>query len=105
MLKSIAVQILDTPKPSISLSANNIIKALITNKNNPKVKIVIGSVKSIKIGLTKTFKTAKTRATIKGVVKVLSRETPGKSFARIITAIAVSTNFITVFMYLFLLFY
>lgn len=97
MLKSIAVQILDTPKPSINLSANNMIKALITNKNNPKVKMVIGSVKMISKGFTKTFKIANTKATINGVVKVSSRETPGKSFARMITAMAVSTNFIIVF--------
>lgn len=97
MLKSIAVQILDTPKPSINLSTNNMIKAFMTNKNNPNVKMVIGSVKMISKGFTKTFKTAKTKATIKGVVKVSSRVTPGKSFARMITAIAVSTNFIIVF--------
>jgi hypothetical protein len=97
MLKSIAVQILDTPKPSINLSASKIINALTTNRNNPKVKMVIGKVKIINIGFTKTFKIAKTKATINGVVKESSNETPGKSFARMITAIAVSTNFIIVF--------
>ena len=78
------------------------IKALITNKNKPKVKMVIGKVKIINIGFTKTFKMAKTKATINGVVKESSSETPGKSFARIITAIAVSTNFIIVFLILLL---
>jgi ABC-type branched-subunit amino acid transport system substrate-binding protein len=97
MLNRIAVQILDTPKPSINLSANIIINALITNKNKPKVKMVIGKVKIIRIGFTKTFKMAKTIATINGVVKELSNETPGKNFARMITAMAVSTNFIIVF--------
>ena len=105
MLKRIAVQILDTPKPSINLSANNMINALTTNKNKPKVNIVIGKVKIIKIGFTKTFKTAKTKATINGVVRELSSETPGKSFAMIITAIAVRTNFIIVFIYKMLLSY
>jgi hypothetical protein len=96
-LKRIAVQILDTPKPSINLSANTMIKALTTNKNKPKVRMVIGKVKIIKIGFTNTFKMAKTKATINGVINDLSNETPGKSFARMITAIAVSTNFIIVF--------
>jgi len=103
ILKRIAVHILDTPKPSISLSANNMINALITNKNKPNVRMVIGNVKIINNGFTKTFKMAKTKATINGVVKESSNETPGNSFARMITAIAVSTNFIIVFMYFMLI--
>lgn len=97
ILKSIAVQILDTPKPSINLSANNIINALTTNKNKPKVRIVIGKVKIIRSGLINTFKIAKTKATINGVVRESSRETPGKNLAIMITAKAVRTNFTIVF--------
>lgn len=63
-----AVHILDTANPSINLSAKRIMIALITNKNNPKVSIVIGSVKMINIGLTKTLRIAITIATIIAVV-------------------------------------
>lgn len=59
---------LDTAKPSINLSANNIIKPLTTNRNNPKVKIVIGNVKITKKGLTNKFKIDSTIATIIAVV-------------------------------------
>ena len=62
-LKSIATQILLTEKPSINLLANKIIKALMTNKNNPKVTMVIGKVKITKIGFTIRFKIDSTTAT------------------------------------------
>jgi len=90
---------LETPNPSIKLSASKMIKALIINKNNPKVKIVIGKVKITKSGLTKMFNTANTTATINGVVMESSRETPGKSLAIIITATAVRTSFNIVFIW------
>jgi len=64
MLKSIAVQILLTEKPSIKLLASNIIKAFITNKKRPKVKTVIGSVKMTKIGFTNKFSNDNITATI-----------------------------------------
>jgi len=67
ILKRMAVHILETPNPSIKLSASRIIKALITNKNNPNVKIVIGSVRITKSGLTKTFKMANNIEKINGV--------------------------------------
>lgn len=38
--------------------------ALITNRNNPRVKMVIGKVKKTKIGFTIAFKIARTIATI-----------------------------------------
>lgn len=97
ILKRIAVHILETPKPSINLSANKIINAFITNRNNPNVNIVIGNVKMINNGFTSTFNTAKTIATISGVVNESSSVTPGNSFAIMITAIAVATSFIIVF--------
>lgn len=68
ILNNIATQILLTENPSINLSANNMIKALITNKNKPNVIIVIGNVKITKIGLTNKFKIDKTIATIIAVV-------------------------------------
>ena len=92
-----AVQILDTPKPSINLSASSIIKALTTNKNKPNVRIVIGKVNIINSGFTNTFKTARTTATINGVVKESSSDTPGKNLAIIITAKAVRISLIIVF--------
>ena len=64
ILNKIAVQILDTAKPSINLSANSIIKPLITNKNKPKVIMVIGKVSMTSIGLTNKFNIDKTIATI-----------------------------------------
>ena len=68
MLNKIAVQILDTAKPSIKLSANTIISPLTTNKNKPSVKIVMGSVSIIKMGLTNRFNIESTAATIIAVV-------------------------------------
>ena len=56
MLKSNAVQKESTLKPPTIFEHNKMIMALITNKNNPNVKIVIGSVRITKSGLTKTFK-------------------------------------------------
>lgn len=53
----------ETAKPFTNLSANKIIMALITNKNNPKVTMVAGNVKNIKSGLTKRFNKAITTAT------------------------------------------
>jgi hypothetical protein len=67
ILNKMAVQILDTAKPSINLSANSIIKPLITNKNNPKVKMVIGKVSITSIGLINRFKIDNTMATITAV--------------------------------------
>lgn len=57
-----------TENPSISLSAKRIINAFITSINKPKVRIVIGKVKMIKIGFTNRFKIDKTKATPTAVV-------------------------------------
>lgn len=86
-----AIQILLTEKPSINLSANRIISALITNKNNPKVIIVIGKVNITNIGLTIRFRIDKTTATIIAVVYE-STYTPLSIFARTTTAIAFSKS-------------
>lgn len=58
-----AIQMLLTEKPGINLSASKIINALMTNKNRPKVTMVIGKVKITKMGFTNRFKTDKTAAT------------------------------------------
>lgn len=79
MLNKMAVQMLFTAKPSINLSARRMIKALIINKNSPKVTMVMGKVKITKMGFTNRFKTASTMATIMAVTKVFpDRVTPGK---------------------------
>ena len=63
-LKSNAYQNPATAKPSINLSANKIIIALITNRNKPKVIIVMGNVNIMINGLTKIRKRPNTIATI-----------------------------------------
>ncbi len=67
ILNNIAIQILLTENPSINLSANKIIRALITNRNKPKVIMVIGKVKMTKTGLTNKFNIDRTTATIMAV--------------------------------------
>lgn len=68
MLKIRADPKLLTTKPSTNLSQIKIIRALITNKNNPKVTIVTGNVKKTKIGFTKTLSKPKTTAIMTAVV-------------------------------------
>ena len=64
ILKIRAVKKPSTLKPSTSLSQIIIIIALIANKNNPSVTIVIGKVKNTKIGFTIAFNNPRTTATI-----------------------------------------
>lgn len=64
MLKKSAAKNPETAKPSISLSANNMITAFITKINKPKVTMVAGNVKKINKGLTIIFNNAITIATI-----------------------------------------
>lgn len=70
ILNKRAVKNESTLKPPTMLSHNNIIRALIINKNNPNVKNVIGKVRMIKIGLIKILSKPKTIATNKAVVKL-----------------------------------
>ena len=70
MLKSKAVKKESTSKPPTILSHNIIINPLMTNKNSPSVKNVIGKVNKTKIGLIKTFSNPKTIATIIDVEKL-----------------------------------
>ena len=79
MLNRIAVQIPLTENPSINLSANKIIRAFIINKNSPKVTMVMGKVKIIKIGFTNKLRIDKTMATIMALTKASpDKVTPGK---------------------------
>ena len=64
ILKSNAAKNPETAKPSISLSANNMMMAFITKINNPKVTMVAGKVKKISKGFTIIFNSAITTATI-----------------------------------------
>jgi hypothetical protein len=59
---------------------SKIIKALITSRNNPNVKMVTGMVRKIKSGLKKVFNMARAMAIIKAVVNFSTR-TPGNSQA------------------------
>lgn len=77
MLNNKAHQKLSTAKPEIRKSASKIITALITSKNNPRLRMVIGIVRIISSGLTITFKTDSITATIIAVRK-LSTATPPK---------------------------
>tara|TARA_Y100000034_G_scaffold136654_2_gene214661 strand:+ start:70628 stop:70846 length:219 start_codon:yes stop_codon:yes gene_type:complete len=67
MLKKRAVRNPLTANPLTNLSAISMIKALMANKNRPRVTMVAGRVKKIKSGLTNMFKIAITRATMKAV--------------------------------------
>lgn len=99
MLKIKAVQKPFTPNPSINLSANRMINAFITKRNNPKVKMVTGSVKIIKIGLTNRLRIAKTKATIMAP-RYPSTLTPPKRCAKIKTARALIKSLIKRFIQL-----
>ena len=65
MLKSIAIQNPLTSKPLITDEASSINNALITKVNKPKVKILIGKVSTINIGLIITLITPKNNASHK----------------------------------------
>ena len=93
ILNNIAVQILLTENPSTILSARSTIAAFMINRNKPNVKIVIGNVKIIKIGLKNTFKSTKTTAAISALVYGGVSVTPGNNLAKIMMAMALKTSF------------
>lgn len=68
-LKSNAVQKVSTLNPPTILVHNKIIIALITNKNNPKVTMVKGSVNNTNMGFIKILSNPNTTATSKAVTK------------------------------------
>ena len=77
------------------------IKALITSRKNPSVTTVIGKVKKINIGFTKTFITIKTKDT-KIAIPILVTSTPGINVAIKNIAIAVDRTLAKKFMKYFL---
>lgn len=91
-LNSIAVQKLFTLNPATNFWAIKIIPALITSKNNPSVKMVIGMVKKVNTGLTMAFKKANTTANIKADWYPF-KLTPGKKRAMTKTAKAAKIIF------------
>jgi len=68
MLNRIADHKLLTEKPSINLSANNMINAFIIIRNSPSVTIVIGKVKMTNMGFITRFNRDNTTATIIAVM-------------------------------------
>ena len=66
-------------------------RALITSKNSPNVRIVTGKVNKINIGFTKKLSKAKTIATTIEVIKE-STLTPPRKLASKVTKIAVTSN-------------
>lgn len=96
-LNNNAVQKPLTANPSKKWSANRMIKAFMTSKNNPKVTIVIGKVRITRIGFNMAFKSARTIATIIAPVKPAT-STPGRNFAKMTTATAVNSILMIKFM-------
>lgn len=68
ILNKKAVKKESTLKPPTILSQSNIIIALITSKNSPKVTKVTGNVRITKIGFIKILSNPSTTATIRDVV-------------------------------------
>lgn len=97
-LNSSALQKFSTAKPGTSSSQSNIITALITNRNSPKVNIVAGSVKSINTGFTKILSNPKTSATSNAADHPCTA-TPGNKRESISTNIVVNIILIIVFIY------
>ena len=75
--KTKAIHKPESSNPGTIYAVNQIIPALITRVNSPRVKILIGKVKNTKTGFTKKFKTPVTIETIKAVTTV-STTTPGR---------------------------
>ncbi len=71
-----AIQKPSTEKPLMTEAANKISKALITKVNSPKVRILIGKVIKIKIGLSDMLTMPKNNASQSAVQKPAT-VTPG----------------------------
>lgn len=80
------------------------IRALITSKNSPKVKMVTGKVNKIRMGFIKKLSKAKTIATTIEVIKE-STLTPPRKLASKVTKIAVTSNLIIKFIKQCLIYY
>jgi len=85
-----------TTNPLTKYSANKTIIALITNENNPKVRMVIGNENNCKIGFTIAFKIDKATTTHKADDQ-LSIETPGMITSVNITKMLDTINLIIKF--------
>lgn len=99
MLNSIATQKPVTSNPLIIDEANRIINALITKVSRPKVKILIGKVIKIKIGLSKIFNSAKNKAS-QSTVQKPATVTPGIKYELIIMVKTMINHFKSKFIYL-----
>jgi len=95
MLKSMAFQKVSTKKPLIQLLAIHIISPLITRRNNPKVTMVTGMVRTIRMGFTIRFRIVRTRVTHRADVNEIT-STPGISQAMPVTARAIRINLVMV---------
>ncbi len=82
-----------TEKPSITEAASNINEALMTKVNKPKVRILIGRVIKIKIGLTRTLTMPKNKASHKAGQKPATK-TPGIKLELIIIATTMTSHLI-----------
>ena len=85
-----------TSNPETKASQIKMITALMTKRKSPKVKMVTGKVKMIRMGFTNKFKTISTAATTIAVKKFATLM-PGKMLANTTTAIALNTISINVF--------
>lgn len=79
-------------KPGTRESVTNKSKILITTVKRPRVRTVMGRVRSTKIGFTIVLSTARTIATTKAVTKE-STETPGTRYAATRTTSAFRRRF------------
>ena len=100
MLNNKAYQKPSTSKPETKASHIRMMTAFITRRKRPNVKMVTGSVNTMRIGLTNMLRTVSTAATTTAVKKP-DTLIPGKIFARTTTAIALSTISTSVFCVLF----
>lgn len=80
-----------TENPGMISAANRIRIALIASRNNPKVKIVIGIVRKIKIGFMVKFNNVNNAATTSAVKKSVT-STPGRIYWTIKTETAPKIN-------------
>ncbi len=87
MLNNTAHQKLATVNPGTIASARRTNSAFITNRNNPKVTIVMGKVSTTRMGLTINCSIAITMATRMAEPK-LATSIPGRSHERKNTATA-----------------
>lgn len=75
--KRSAHQKFSTVNPGTIADVRSTSSALITPKKSPKVKMVIGNVRMVRIGFKKTFTAANTITTITALTKP-DNETPGR---------------------------